>query len=128
MDEFEGRITTTNSPPGPADTWLGEIIVHSEDLRRPLGITRDYPSESVLRVIDSYKGSNLLIGGKRRIAGLNLRATDADWSTGEGPEVTGPAISLLLATAGRARGLDDLAGPGLAELQSRFATATAAPS
>jgi uncharacterized protein (TIGR03083 family) len=118
--DFEQHLTATNSPPGPADTWLGEIIVHSEDLRRPLGITREYPSEAVTRVIDSYKGSNLLIGGKRRVAGLKLRATDADWSTGEGAEVTGSAISLLLATAGRASALEGLAGPGLAELQSRF--------
>jgi uncharacterized protein (TIGR03083 family) len=118
--EFEERITATNSPPGPADTWLGEIVVHSEDLRRPLGITRGYPPEAVTRVIDSYRGSNLLIGGKRRVAGLRLRATDADWSTGEGPEVTGSAISLLLATAGRASALEGLAGPGLAELRTRF--------
>jgi uncharacterized protein (TIGR03083 family) len=118
--EFESRITATNSPPGPGDTWLGEIIVHAEDLRRPLGITRQYPPEAVTRVIDSYKGSNLLIGGKRRVAGLGLRATDADWSTGVGPEVTGSALSLLLATAGRESALEELAGPGLAELRTRF--------
>jgi uncharacterized protein (TIGR03083 family) len=117
--ELERGVTATNHPPGPGDTWLGEIIVHSEDLRRPLGITRAYPTDAVTRVIDSYKGSNLLIGGKKRVAGLTLQATDADWSTGSGPEVSGPALSLLLATAGRRVALDDLTGPGLATLRSR---------
>ena len=50
---------------------------------------------------DFYKGSNLLIGSKNRIAGLTLRATDADWSHGTGPEVQGPILSLVLAMTGR---------------------------
>ena len=68
---------------------------------------------------DFYKGSNLLLGGKKRIAGLTLRATDADWSTGTGPEVAGPALSLMLVIAGRPAALDDLSGEGLATLQAR---------
>ena len=66
------------------------------------------------------KGSNLLIGSKRRIAGLGLRANDLEWATGSGPEVTGPAISLLMAMTGRAAALDDLSGEGVATLRSRM--------
>lgn len=117
--ELERVVAQRNHPPGPVDTWLGEMIVHAEDLRRPLGIQRDYPTESVTRVIDFYRRSNLLIGGKVRTAGLTLRATDVDWSAGSGPEVKGPALSLLLATAGRSVALDDLSGDGLATLRAR---------
>jgi uncharacterized protein (TIGR03083 family) len=99
---------------------LGEAIVHSEDIRRPLGITRDYPQEAVIRVADFFKGSNLLIGSKKRIAGVELRASDADWTTGSGPEVSGPALSLVLAMTGRAAALTDLSGNGLEMLRSRF--------
>jgi uncharacterized protein (TIGR03083 family) len=120
LAEFRGLATATSHPPGPADTWLGETIVHGEDIRRPLGITRDYPIAAVLKVADFYKGSNLLIGAKKRIAGLSLRATDAEWGTGDGPEVTGPAISLVLAMTGRAAALGDLSGDGLATLRSRL--------
>jgi hypothetical protein len=70
-------------------------------------------------VIDFYSGSNVLIGGKRRVEGLTLRATDADWSHGSGPVVEGPAMSLLMATAGRGVALDDLSGEGLATLRAR---------
>ena len=52
-------------------------------------------------------------GGKQRAAGLTLRATDADFVTGDGPEVSGPLVSLLMVASGRAQALEDLTGPGL---------------
>jgi hypothetical protein len=70
-------------------------------------------------VADFYKGSNLLIGSKSRIAGLTLRATDADWSHGTGPGVEGPILSLVMAMTGRTAADDDLAGDGVATLRSR---------
>jgi len=119
MSRFEAVVTSVKHPPGPADTWLGETIVHAEDIRRPLGIEHRYPTEAVVQVADFYKGSNLLIGSKRRIAGLALRATDADWSHGTGPEVSGPILSLVMAMTGRKEPLDDLAGDGVATLRSQ---------
>ena len=110
---------STTAPPGPGDTWLGETLVHSEDIRRPLGIAHSYPLAWVTRATEFYARSNALIGGKKRVAGLTLKATDADWSYGSGPIVEGPATSLLLAAAGRTVALDELAGPGLQTLRNR---------
>src|SRR5579862_794528 len=118
MTRFEAVLTSVKHPPGPADTWLGETIVHAEDIRRPLGIEHKYPVEAVLQVADFYKGSNLLIGSKRRIGGVTLRATDADWSHGTGPEVSGPILSLVMAMTGRTAVLADLTGDGVATLRS----------
>jgi uncharacterized protein (TIGR03083 family) len=109
----------TSAPPGPKVTWLGEAIVHSEDIRRPLGIKREYPIDAVIQVLDFYKKSNTLIGTKSRIAGLTLKATDADWTYGSGPLVEGPALSLVLAGTGRKAASDDLSGDGVATLRSR---------
>jgi uncharacterized protein (TIGR03083 family) len=119
LSGFEAVQSSTKHPPGPADTWLGEVIVHAEDIRRPLGIKHAYPAEAVTRVADFYKGSNLLIGSKRRIDGLTLRATDADWSHGTGPEVSGPALSLVLAMTGRTAAIENLDGDGVATLRRR---------
>ena len=116
---FRGLENATTHPPGPDDSWLGEAIVHAEDIRRPLGLHRDYPIEALTQVADSYKGSNLVIGAKNRIAGVTLRATDTDWSHGGGPEATGPMIDLLLAMTGRGAGLDRLDGAGVEVLRSR---------
>jgi hypothetical protein len=60
-----------------------------------------------------------VIGAKDRIAGLTLRASDADWSHGAGPTVTGPVIALVMAMTGRKQVLDDLAGDGVAVLRKR---------
>jgi uncharacterized protein (TIGR03083 family) len=99
---------------------LGEIVVHGEDIRRPLGIAHKAPEEALVAVADSYRKSNLLIGAKRRIAGLRLRAADADWTSGDGPEVTGPLSSLVLSMTGRAAALADLTGDGVATLATRM--------
>ena len=119
LASFRGALTDTTHPPGPIETWLGETIVHAEDIRRPLGIAHDYPVAAVTRVADFYTRSNLLLHSKRRIAGLSLRATDTDWTTGTGPEVTGPVLSLVLAMTGRRAALEDLSGSGLEVLTSR---------
>ena len=117
---FEQRADLSSHPPGPGDTWLGEVLVHAEDIRRPLRISHTYPTEALTRMIDFYRGSNLLIGGKKRAAGLTFRASDADWSTGSGPEVAGPAVSLMMAIVGRQSAIDDLTGEGVATLKQRF--------
>lgn len=119
LANFQRAQTSTKHPPGPSDTWLGETLVHAEDIRRPLGITRDYPTQTVVRVADFYKGSNLIIGTKRRVAGLRLRATDIDWSHGDGPEVVGPIVALMMAMTGRKAAVDDLSGDGVDMLRSR---------
>lgn len=114
----EAQYSRTH-PPGPSTTWLGETIVHAEDVRRPLGLVHTYPPETVRQVLDFYTGSNALIGTKRRIDGVTMTATDADWTHGSGPEVRGPMLSLLLAGTGRTVALDDLTGGGVAVLRSR---------
>ncbi len=113
------RTTTTNRPPAPVVVMLGEIVVHGEDIRRPLGIQHTVAEEALVAVADNYSGTNLLIGSKRRIAGLRLAASDADWTHGDGPEVTGPLTSLILAMSGRTGALGDLDGPGVELLTSR---------
>lgn len=119
LAHFQAQLNATSHPPGPITAMVGEAVLHGEDIRRPLGIRRDYPTETLVTVADFYKGSNLLLGTKTRIAGLTLRASDADWSTGAGPGVTGPMISLLLGMTGRAAGLAELSGDGVATLRSR---------
>ena len=120
LAELRRHLTDTTHPPGPVETMLGEAVVHGEDIRRPLGIKRAYPPGAVTRSADFFRRSNLLIGSKRRIAGLRLRADDLEWAAGSGPEVTGPALSLLMAMTGRAAALDDLSGEGVATLRSRM--------
>lgn len=118
LANFEAIITSTKRPPGPQATMLGETIVHSQDIRAALGLRHEYPMTSVVQVADFYKGSNLVLGTKKRIAGLTLKATDTDWSHGTGPEVSGPMLALLMAMTGR-KVTDQLTGDGVETLRSR---------
>jgi uncharacterized protein (TIGR03083 family) len=119
LANLRSHLNDTTHPPGPVEAMLGEAVIHSEDIRRPLGITREYPEEALVRVAGFFHGSNLIVGAKQRIAGLTLRATDTGWSTGSGPEVTGPQLALVLAMTGRSAALADLSGEGLDTLRSR---------
>jgi uncharacterized protein (TIGR03083 family) len=121
ISRLRSRTNTTNRPPAPVMTMLGEIVVHSDDIRRPLGIKGDASPDALIACLEMYKATSFPVGTKRRIEGLRLVATDVDWSYGSGPEVTGMAMPLMMAMTGRAAGLDDLGGEGLATLRQRMA-------
>jgi uncharacterized protein (TIGR03083 family) len=97
---------------------LNDLLVHGQDIARPLGIDHPVRRDRVLLVLDTVWATRMY-GASRRFAGLRVVATDADWATGEGPEVHGPVAELLLVATGRAAGLAALGGPGAAEAVRR---------
>jgi len=119
LAEFRAVSDRTSAPPGPKDTWLGEALVHGEDIRRAIGIQHAYAPDDAARVLTFYSKSNAIIGGRRRIEGLTMKASDTDFALGSGPVVEGPIMSLVLAATGRKAALDELSGPGLETLRSR---------
>ncbi|MEU4807169.1 maleylpyruvate isomerase family mycothiol-dependent enzyme [Actinosynnema sp. NPDC023587] len=110
-------VTRTSTPPAPLASRLVEEVVHGEDIRRPLGLTRDYQPEAVVRALRHHAATPASVGGAKELAArLRLTATDADLSVGDGPEVTGTALALLLALYGRPVSPLELAGPGVTAL------------
>ena len=81
---LRARTTTTNRPPAPTIAMLGEIVTHGADIRMALGLEHRPDEAALVAVADNYSRTNLLIGAKKRIAGLRLAATDCNWSTGTG--------------------------------------------
>lgn len=106
-------------PPDGGCDPLGETVVHGEDIRRPLGIGRDHPTEVVTRVAEYYRGTDQVVLAKGRIGGLRLVATDGPFATGSGPLVSGPTVALVMAMTGRAAFCADLEGDGVATLLGR---------
>ncbi|MER7605677.1 maleylpyruvate isomerase family mycothiol-dependent enzyme [Nocardioides sp. NPDC127503] len=105
----------TATPPAPLATRLVEEFAHGEDIRRPLGLQRDYPVEHVATALGYLaKTSQKWGGGKERAERVRLVATDADTVIGTGPEVRGTAIALVLALSGRPVASGELTGPGAA--------------
>lgn len=119
LRQFQKVETSRTKAPIPVVAMLGEIVVHGEDIRRPFGIHRDHPHEALDRVAGFYAGSDLMLPSATRASGLRLRATDGDFTAGDGPEVSGPTIALIMALTGRDAYLTELDGPGLAEFAAR---------
>jgi uncharacterized protein (TIGR03083 family) len=114
LERLRQVSSRTSTPPAPLDSRLVEEIVHGEDVRRPLGITRCYPQEAVVRSLRLQVRTPASFGGARElVARVRLTATDADVSIGDGPDVSGTALDLLLVVSGRRVSLDDLDGPGV---------------
>lgn len=112
-----GRISKLLGP----RTAVRAMVIHHQDMRRPLGMHRVVPQEplrATLDVILTARGSTNL-GSFERSSGLRLQATDIDWSWGDGPAVLGPAEAILMAVSGRRDALGELSGPGLPILARR---------
>lgn len=113
-------VTRTSGPPAPMDTRIVEEVVHGEDIRRVVGLTRCYPDDAVVRSLRQQARMPASFGGaKELVARVRLRATDLDLSIGEGPDINGPALALLLAITGRRVALDELDGPGVTALAAK---------
>jgi uncharacterized protein (TIGR03083 family) len=121
IEEFRGTIGKRRKPPGtvPA-TVLNDMVVHTQDIRRPLDLPRQVPEERLRTCLDFVKGKQPIYGAKKRVAGLKLVATDIDWTHGDGPEVRGTGEALLMMLNGRKDSLKDLEGPGKDTLTSRM--------
>jgi uncharacterized protein (TIGR03083 family) len=120
--ETRATIGARRLPPGtkPAD-FVTEMIVHQQDIRRAIGVPRTYPADELRAALDQMAGmGNSLLPGKKRSAGLHLKATDVDWEHGDGAAVSGPAEAILMAMAGRKEVLADLSGPGVDTLRERI--------
>lgn len=100
---------------------LVEAMIHQQDIRRPLELTRTIPPDR-MRVALDFTRYAPLIRGAWRTRGVRLVATDVDWVHGRGPKVYGKSETLLMIMAGRSTALVDGSGPGkprLARLLTR---------
>lgn len=95
----------------PGTLWrdpLLDVLVHAQDIARPLGIPFTSPVEAEVEAVEWAWRRRFPFFPARRLRGFRLVATDAGWSRGSGEEVRGPAGALLLLSTGRPAGLADL--------------------
>jgi uncharacterized protein (TIGR03083 family) len=119
LARFRRVVTSTTAASGHTPAWLGEVIVHSQDIRRPLGIERMPPIDAVTRVAHFYASRDFAVPSRSAIESLRLEATDGTFATGKGPLVRGTTLALTMAMAGRGTFCNDLAGDGVALLRGR---------
>lgn len=105
-------------------SYLADVIVHAQDMARPLGLTlegpygtaADLPVECLIRATRHYLGPHQLAFGGRPNKNVRLVAVDADFQFGDGPDVRCRLIDMLLIASGRSR-LAVIDGEGAVMLQ-----------
>jgi len=110
------------SPPlfGPLDP-LADVLVHSGDIRIPLGLPFQPDPRRVASAMDFLTGPwpfGFVPFG--RLRGISLRASDIRRVWGSGPEIRGPVAALMMTITGRTALLHMLDGPGLPQLCRRL--------
>ncbi len=120
LDRFRAVINSTVAPSSDTAAYLGEVVVHAQDIRRPLGLARTPSLESLTAVAEFYASRNFAVPSHSNAAGLRLQADDGSFSAGTGADVTGTTLALVMAMAGRGDYLTELQGPGVAVLRQRL--------
>ena len=123
LERFRRVVTSTTAASGHTAAWLGEVVVHGQDVRRPLGMLRTPAVAAVTEVARFYARRDFTVAGRTAVEGLRLEATDGPFATGSGPLVSGTTLALTMAMAGRRAYCDDLTGPGVPTLRGRCAPA-----
>jgi len=121
LERFRAIARSTTAPSGHTGAWLGEIVVHGEDVRRPLGLAGAPSVEAATGAARFLVSRDFTVASRTAVRGLRLEATDGGFAVGDGPLVRGRTVALVMAMAGRVAYLDDLAGAGVPTLRARVA-------
>lgn len=120
LDRFRAVINSSTAPSSHTPAYLGEVVVHAQDVRQPLGLPRAPSIDALTPVAEFFVGRNFTVPSRTNAAGLQLKADDGPFTAGDGPLVTGPTLALVMTMAGRVAYLQDLHGPGVPILRSRL--------
>jgi uncharacterized protein (TIGR03083 family) len=110
------------NPPitGPL-SGLTDVLVHSGDIRIPLGLPFTPSPERAALALDFLTGRFPLgFVPRARLRGICFRGSDIGRVWGTGVEVRGPVAALMVSACGRTALLDALDGPGLPILRRRL--------
>jgi len=88
-------------PGGGFEGALAHDVIHGLDITVPLGLAFVVPEDRLRLVLPASLAERSVRYFGTELSGIELRATDLDWSLGSGAPLTGAAQDLLLAICGR---------------------------
>lgn len=101
-DELHDNAESRRLPaPTNYKNTLVDVLVHEQDIARPLGIDRPMPLDAARAGADHVWSMGFPYRAQRKLRGYRLVATDVDWAAGAGEEVREPISLLLLHLTGR---------------------------
>jgi uncharacterized protein (TIGR03083 family) len=114
LARYRELVSARYAPPGIGPRGpLTDILLHSLDVRIPLGLPSDRPAERYLPSLEILFTRRAMVGfvpkGRPPVRWV---ATDHAWSHGRGDEVQGTMVDLTMAASGRGARVEALTGPG----------------
>lgn len=107
---------------------LIDIVVHGQDIAIPLSRELEVDPQAAAAAATRAWSDHLTRRGRWKMRvfrsvpyeGYRLTATDTEWSVGEGPEIRGPILSILMLLTGRLVCLPQLTGEGAIALKDQL--------
>jgi uncharacterized protein (TIGR03083 family) len=100
---------------------LTDVIVHLGDMTRPLGLPHDAPADHVRTALEFLTaGRPVAFTTGKILTGIRFVADDLDMTMGDGEQIHGRGIDIVMAMCGRTQALGALDGPGVERLRSRL--------
>jgi len=111
---YRARVHKRFAPPGFGPRApLTDVVLHSFDVRIPLGLSTERPAERYVPCLELLLDRRaLIVFVPRGRPKLRWVATDLAWEHGTGDEVQGTMADLACAASGREARLGALGGPG----------------
>lgn len=99
---LRGMVGSRKKVPGTSVVQpLIEVLVHGQDIAVPLGIDWPMPTDGALAAAKQLSAATFPINAAKKIEGLKLVASDADFTVGEGRTVQAPIGDIVMILAGR---------------------------
>ncbi len=117
LADLRAKATKSSAlPMFPEELTMTDTMIHTQDIRRPLGLDGGFDDKSMRSALDfltEHKMATTLVD-RKPLEGIKLSPSDLDWSWGDGAEITGKAESIMMAMANRPSAMADISGPGAA--------------
>lgn len=101
-ENLRAVVGSRRHPPGTTVMEpLIDALVHAQDICVPLGIDRVMPVDAAVAAAERVWHMGFPFHARKRLAGVRLVATDADFAEGQGREIAAPVQELLMTLTGR---------------------------
>ena len=103
---MRAMVGVRRHPPGTAVADpLMDVLVHGQDIVRPLGIERTMPIPAAVVAAERVWTMGFPFNARKRFPNVTFTATDADFSVGDGEVMRRPIQDILMTLSGRRAGL-----------------------
>lgn len=120
LENFNRTAAKSIAPLNSVTGLLGEVVVHGQDIAKALDVPLAPDPQALRAVAEFFASRDFAVNSATLVQGLRISAADDAFCSGNGPEVRGELLDLVLVMAGRKQVLPRLEGEGVGDLARRI--------